>query len=462
MLLLTGTDIQQAVNALVSQNGDVDIAVAYWGQDALKRTGIANKEDGKLRIICDLLSGACNPWPIATLIASEIPVRTLDRLHAKVWINGNDVILGSANASMAGLPIEKDDLRRCRDEVNVVMQNETFAQSLRTWFEERWDLAREIEGRDLRRARILWSQRRRSAHSKNSGIENEPVESGISDLWRNPRTLRLLAYDEGSVSRAAQQFHREEAASFYTDEEWSATGGEVPFYEWEDGKPEWTEDEGTAILDFSRPDPNAPFKFNGLWTVRPNPAVALDASTLTLLDRAFDYNGKRLTDQELQQIAKKIQAYIDERDAEPDEFGSLVDLDFFELWNDEHPAIRQRLIDDATEHAIELCRSGSFSQDITLFVFQICAENPDWAFDYAKYVGADIFAKRNTRKNEINPIIGQRIREAIGGVVPKAENGKRQTEHARNELIGSYTVMGGFDPDVVGNDDNDEPDYPRI
>jgi hypothetical protein len=456
MRLLTGTDIQQAVNALVSQRGDVDVAVPYWGQDALKRTGIANKENGELRVICDLLSGACNPWPIATLIASGIPVRTLDRLHAKVWINGNDVILGSANASMAGLPMANDDLQRCRDEANVVMQSETLAQSLRTWFEERWDLAREIGDRDLRRARILWSQRRRSTQSKNSGVANEPVESGISDLWRSARTLRLVAYDEGNISRAAQRFHREEAASFYTDEEWTAAGGEPPFYEWEDGKPEWTEDEGTAILDFSRPDPSASFKFNGLWTVRPDPAVALAASTLTLLDRAFDYNGKRLTDQELQQIAKKIQAHLDEHDAEPDQFGSLVDPDFFELWNDERPAIRQRLIDDATEHAVELCRSGSFSQDITLVVFQICAEDPDWAFDYAKYVGADIFAKRNARKKEINPIIGQRIREAIGGVVPKAEKGKRQTDQARNELIGSYTVMDGFDPDVVGSDNNDE------
>ena len=426
MPLLTGTEIQQAVNALVTREGDVDIAVAYWGQDALERTGIANKENGKLRVICDLLSGACNPAPIAALKRAGIPVLTLHRLHAKVWINGDHVILGSANASMAGLPTTNDDLQRRRDEANVEMRDEGLAQSLRTWFDQRWDLAREIEDQDLRRARILWSQRRRSAQSKSSGIANEPDEPGISDLWRNPRALRLLAYDEGKLSPAAQRFHHEKAADFFTAEQWTTMKGEPPFYEWEDGRPDWTDDEGTAILDFSRPSSDVKFRFNGLWTVRPDPTVALDASDLTLLNRVFDYNGKRFTAQELQQIADKIQARIDEHGGEPDEFGSLLDLDFFQLWDDERPAIRRRLIADAQKTAIELCRSGGFSPDITLVVIRICADDPDWAFDYAKYVGADIFADENDRKNEINPIMARRIREAFGGQVAETKNGTRQ------------------------------------
>ncbi len=456
MPLLIGTEIQQAVSALVNREGDVDIAVAYWGHDALERTGIANKGNGNLRVICDLLSGACNPSPIATLRGSGVLVRTLDRLHAKVWINGNDAILGSANASMAGLPTPNDDLRRCRDEANIEIRDETLAQSLRTWFDERWDLARDIEDRDLRRARILWSQRRRSAQSRSSGIANEPDEPGVSDLWRNPRGLRLLAYDEDNLSPAAQQFHHEEAERFYTNEEWAAIRNEPPFYEWKHGRPAWTGREATAILDYSRPDPDALFRFNGLRTVRPDPTVDLDASTLTLLNRARDYNGKRFSAQELQQIAEKIQAHVAEHGGEADEFGSLLDIDFFEIWDDEHPAIRQRLIAGATEIAVELCRSGNFSPDITRVVFQICTENPDWAFDYAKYVGGNIFADANDRKQEINPIIGHSIRRAIGGRVATSENDNPQTVKVRNEVIGSYTVMERFDHDVVGPDNDDE------
>lgn len=455
MPLLTGTEIQQAVKTLVNREGDVDIAVAYWGQDALERTGIANKPSRNLRVICDLLSGACNPSPIATLIGRGVPVRTLDRLHAKVWINGNDAILGSANASMAGLPMPNEDMQMRRDEANIEIRDETLAQSLRTWFDERWRSAREIEDRDLRRARIRWSQRRKSAQSKSSGIANEPDEPGISDLWRNPRDLRLLAYDGTKLSPVAQQFHHEEAETFYTNEEWAAIRNGPPFYEWKHGRPEWAGHGATAILDYSRPDPNAPFRFNGLWTVRPEPTVDLGASTLTLLNRAGDYNGKHFLAQELQQIAEKIQTRVAEHDGEADEFGSLLDIDFFEIWDDEHPAIRQRLIDRATETAAELCRSGSFSRDITRVVFQICTEDPDWVFDYAKYVGGNIFADANDRKNEINPIIGHSIRRAIGGHVATNEKGNRQTVQVRNEVIGSYTVMDGFDSDVVGAD-NDE------
>ncbi len=456
MRLLAGTEIQQAVSSLVSRDGDIDIAVAYWGQDSLERTGIANKHNGRLRVICDLLSGACNPAPIAALKRDGIPVLTLDRLHAKVWINGNDVILGSANASMAGLPITDDDLQRCRDEANVEMQDEALAQSLRTWFDQRWDLAREIDDRDLRRARILWSQRRRSAQSKSSAIANEPDEPGISDLWRDPPALRLLAYGEEDVTPAAQQFHHNEAEALYTARQWAAMEGEPPFYEWEDGRPQWTGDEGTAILDFSRPDPDAEFQSNGLWTVRPAPTVALDASELTLLDPAFEFNGKRFTAQGLQQIADKIETRVDEHGGEPDEFGSLLDLDFFQIWDDEHPAIRRRLIADARETAIDLCRSGNFSPDIILAVIRICAEDPDWVLDYAKYVGADIFADDNDRKNEINPIMARRIREAIGGRIAKNANGNPQTVQVRNEIIGHYTVMEGFDPAVVDTDDDVE------
>ena len=456
MHLLVGTKIQQAVASLISRHGDVDIAVAYWGRDSLERTGIKHKHNGKLRVICDLLSGACNPAPIAEMQRDGVPVRTLDRLHAKVWINGNDVILGSANASMAGLPMPDDDPNKCRDEANVEIQSDTLAQSLRTWFEERWGLAQEIADQDLRRAWKRWSQRPKSAQSKSSRITKKPGEPGISEQWRTARGLRLLAYDEGKFTQAAQQFHQQQAECLYTDEEWAATGGEYPFYEWQQGNPGWTENEGTAVLDFSRPNPNAPFQFNGLWTVRPNPSVNLDASALTLLNRTFDYNGKCFTEQELRQLVDKIQTYVDRSGGKPDPFGSLLDVDFFGLWYDEHPEIRQRLIDTATQIAIALCRSGGFSPHITLTVFQICAEDPDWTFDYAKCVGVDIFANQNDRKKELNPILGQRIREAIGGVVPKTEEGRRRTRRAHNELIGSYTIMDDFNRGLVGTDDDDE------
>jgi len=74
------------------------------------------------------------------------------------------------------------DLHRCRDETNIEIGDETLAQSLQKGFDERWHSAWRIEDRDLRRNRIPWNQRRKTAQSKNSGIANEPDEPGISDL----------------------------------------------------------------------------------------------------------------------------------------------------------------------------------------------------------------------------------------------------------------------------------------
>ena len=208
-------------------------------------------------------------------------------------------------------------------------------------------------------------------------------------------------------------------------------------------------------MDFSRPEPDAPFRCNGLWTVRSDAPVDLGASTLTLLNLASDFNGKRFTSRELGHIGETVQTRVDEHDVEPDEFGSLLDLDFFELWDDERPAVRRRLIADARNTAIDLCRTGSFSPDIIAVAIRICAEDPDWAFDYAKYVDPDIYADENDRKNEINPIMARRIREAIGGRVAKTGSGARRTVELQNEIIGHYSVMDGFDPAVVGTDDDE-------
>ena len=62
MRLLAGTDIQAQVRQLASGSGEVMAAVAYWGKGAAKQTGLAQHKNPKtVRVICDLLSGSCNP-----------------------------------------------------------------------------------------------------------------------------------------------------------------------------------------------------------------------------------------------------------------------------------------------------------------------------------------------------------------------------------------------------------------
>ena len=85
-----------------------------------------------VRIICDLLSGACNPVEIEKLKGLDgVRVRTRDRLHAKVWIGGNDVIVGSANASHNGLPGDDEDAANASIEAAVESHDPGLAERVR-------------------------------------------------------------------------------------------------------------------------------------------------------------------------------------------------------------------------------------------------------------------------------------------------------------------------------------------
>ena len=85
MQFLSGHRIFEEVRSLVGEEGELLVAVAYWGDGAVAQTGIAHKENGRVMILCDLLSGACNPDEIAALRELGAKVRTLRGMHAKVW-----------------------------------------------------------------------------------------------------------------------------------------------------------------------------------------------------------------------------------------------------------------------------------------------------------------------------------------------------------------------------------------
>ena len=163
MHFLTGVDIQTQVRTITSRSGEVMAAVAYWGIGAAERTGLSGHEDpASVRIICDLLSGACNPNEIQALQQLGFSVKTLDRLHAKVWIGGDDVIVGSANASQNGLLGEGEQAADANVEAAVISHDPAFARRLAAWFELQWDASTEIEKRHLVRARQIWKRHRRS------------------------------------------------------------------------------------------------------------------------------------------------------------------------------------------------------------------------------------------------------------------------------------------------------------
>lgn len=130
--------IFDCVQELCDKTTPLKIAVSYWGDQALEKTGLQsriNTDPKTVQVLCDLESGSCNPDEIQKLIDADVQVNSLKGLHAKVWISENMIVIGSANASSNGLNFDNDGLR----EAAVCLTNESFAKTVTNWFDRLWD-----------------------------------------------------------------------------------------------------------------------------------------------------------------------------------------------------------------------------------------------------------------------------------------------------------------------------------
>ena len=158
MHFLSGDRIGKETKGLVHRSGKLSAAVVYWGTDGARLSGIAERSDPKnVSVICDLHSGACNPSEIRKIMASGVQIKKLCQLHAKVWIGGDTVIVGSANASTNGLADDPDHI-----EAALMVEDRTLAHELQEWFDCYWCQASDIDEDDLLRAEQAWERRTHS------------------------------------------------------------------------------------------------------------------------------------------------------------------------------------------------------------------------------------------------------------------------------------------------------------
>ena len=350
MRFLTGTDIQREVVKIMSRTGEVMVAVAYWGDGASKRTGITRKKHrNNVRVICDLLSGACNPAEVEKLMKLGVQVKTLDRLHAKVWIAGDDVILGSANASKNGLPDTDQDTPRANVEAAILSRDRSLSQEMQGWFETRWQASTAIDKEILDRARAAWEHRNR--------FSGRAFTTTLMHKFWNPQPpdkfsgLRLVAYQEKDWSKDAKRFLGEKTRLHYSDEELAELNGDAPFYEWPRPHRDWNPGGGTVLMDFSCAGQGGPFTFNGYWAVREAPPILLPATKLTLLTKLPHFNGHSISKEEQTAIASGIWSLVTSRKHLADDFDFYVDMDFSEFCRTEPSMLKRRLLTQATDTA---------------------------------------------------------------------------------------------------------------
>ena len=443
MRFLTGTDIHREVVNIMSRTGEVMAAVAYWGSGASELTGIARKKNRKkTRIICDLLSGSCNPAEIEKLMKFGVQVKTLDRLHAKVWCSGNDVILGSANASNNGLPDKDQDTLRANVEAAILTNDPSLSQEMLRWFETQWQTSTAIDEELLDRARTMWNHRNRFSRAFTATF--------LHQFW-NPQQkdrlsgLRLVAYQETDWSKDAERFRKEKAGLHYSDEELAVLNGEAPFYEWPLHYPDWNPGAGTVLMDFTCKSKDGRFTFNGFWSVRNCPPIKLTNSSLTLLTKLPHFNGHSISAYEQAGIADAIKRHVTYHDYLVDDFDFLIGMDFLNFCQSDSTMLKRRLVDQAVETAKDLCRAGQFDSSLTLNTIRRCKEDPTWLRDYARYVGLPIYENGNPRKRVINLELGRRICADIGAtILTNNNNRKRLKVKVAGEIIQSYTPIADF------------------
>ena len=183
--------------------GEKRIAVAFWGDGALPALGLGGAESKNAKIICNLESGATNPAVIEGLIKAGAIVKSNPRLHSKVYLAGNTVILGSSNASGNGLALEGKELTGWI-EANVLTNDESFVADVSQWFSEQWEIAINVKNTDIEQAKKLWLKRRQSRpyDSKDTSFFDLPLES-LRD-----RQIFIAMYREDASSEATHAFNK--------------------------------------------------------------------------------------------------------------------------------------------------------------------------------------------------------------------------------------------------------------
>ena len=448
MRFLTGADIQRHVDKIARRTGDVSAAVAYWGKGAAERTGIARRRNpGRVRVICDLLSGSCNPTEIETLLGLGVRVKTLNHLHAKVWISGDDVIIGSANASKSGLPHNDDSGADGNIEAAILSRDPGLSSELQGWFDNQWQASAVITEDDLAEAARLWQRRSRT--------DRRALARTLMGTVRTPEPsdrfsgLRLVAYLEGGWSSEAEQFFKDKARTHYSGQEWADLKGEAPFYEWPGSCPEWTPGTQTALMDFSCSRKGGRFACNGFWAVRDCPSVPLTESRLTLLTRLPDFNGHSTSKGEETELAERIQRFVTDRGFHANAFDFYIDMDFLDFCEAERSMLKSRLVAQVVETARELCRTGHFDSALTINAIRRCKEDRNWLRGYSRFVGGGIYDNGNPLKRQINPDFGKQARLAVGATNVTGTNGKPVRKSVKDEIIQWYTPFKDFDATTV-------------
>ncbi|GIC75605.1 phospholipase D family protein [Moritella sp. F3] len=142
------------INKFLSKCDKSYVAVAFLGEASFKLFEKSNSH--QINIICNLESGACNPFVVEKLMAlKNVNIKSLPSLHAKLLLNGSTLITGSANLSANGLCLQDSEINGWEETGLLTTHNEAI-EDARTWYAITWDQSHFIDENDIVLAKEKW------------------------------------------------------------------------------------------------------------------------------------------------------------------------------------------------------------------------------------------------------------------------------------------------------------------
>lgn len=321
---LVEPDLRLEAKRIISAAKRSDLAVAFWGREAVQKLGITSNA----RVICDLESGACNPDEIALLKKlPRVQVRNLRKLHAKVYWTPNEVIVGSANASTNGLG-EEDTEGRGTVEAAILTTDLSTLSAVNKWFDHMWAKATPVEDDDIRAARAEFERHRntrivRDARSLLTRLRKEPE-------WFKDRGIHLVAYtsDEGGDDWAIKKNRTERRQRSKSRKTVISAKADIDdlFYQDEIG---WPVKPGDIYLDYSISKSKAKATLRGIYQILlDDPFVPKGKKPLPriiLVKKLKEVQGIIFSKEEQRELGNAISQYLLSSKVIEDEYGCYID-----------------------------------------------------------------------------------------------------------------------------------------
>lgn len=295
-----GETILGAAQKILGEGEKLDIAVAYWGAGAIKALGIDGKKP--TRIICDLLSGGCNPGEISKFLGRKFientEVRHLSNLHAKVYATQTNVIVGSANASANGLGSEGEI---GSIEAAIHTDEKEVLDKIETWFQGQWGQAVKVTKPMIQQAWRTYRER---------SIDFNPRKTILEVLLDNPAAFRsrvAVVYYESEPTNAAIRKYREVAESRYTTHELEQYSDDEPFYQLGEPEDTLTLRGGDYVIDCGE-------DYAEIWQLHEQPTIPISKNDcIVLVSRRKRLARLKFPVRQQTILAKAVKEYHDQR-----------------------------------------------------------------------------------------------------------------------------------------------------